>query len=307
MEFVKYNSLENSYRERFMSSIFDNTDYEGIWYATEKLHGTNFSFLVTNDANDVTPCKRSGPILENEKFYNYKVVFDKYKELAKRISLFLDTDVQIYGEMVGPSIFNSPNYGEQDFYVFDILKKTDDGYKYLPFYTVVTLCMKFGFKVVPVLGYFESKQEALKYHDEWEAKDFEFESILGKGTAEGFVLKPNNSYELPSGKRVIIKCKTSKFSENKSKKTREKPKLSPENLKDLDIFNDYLNENRLDSALSKIGNKEDPKIFSTLLKEIIQDILEDIEKDEIKINKSLGREFSKVVSNFLKKNWLAKI
>lgn len=44
MEFVKFSSLENTYRTNLLEKIQYEGKDGGLWMATEKLHGANFSF-----------------------------------------------------------------------------------------------------------------------------------------------------------------------------------------------------------------------------------------------------------------------
>lgn len=45
MEFHKYHSIENTYRIKFVEQIKLNPEQD--WIVTEKVHGANFSFLIT--------------------------------------------------------------------------------------------------------------------------------------------------------------------------------------------------------------------------------------------------------------------
>lgn len=46
--FSKYNSIENSYRNRSYDNAFYHPEaVNTLWNVTEKLDGTNFSFVVT--------------------------------------------------------------------------------------------------------------------------------------------------------------------------------------------------------------------------------------------------------------------
>ena len=71
--FKKYNSIENTYREKQIEQVYlhgyDNEKY----VVQEKVHGANFSFIT--DGEVIQVAKRSGLIAEDEKFNNYKFVF----------------------------------------------------------------------------------------------------------------------------------------------------------------------------------------------------------------------------------------
>lgn len=44
--FKKYNSIENSYRQKFLNYIVEQGKAAGEWTVSEKVHGANFSFVV---------------------------------------------------------------------------------------------------------------------------------------------------------------------------------------------------------------------------------------------------------------------
>jgi hypothetical protein len=63
MGFKKYNSIENSYREKFLEKIKSIVPPTEKWVVTEKIHGSNFSFIY--DVENLTCAKRTGLINEN--------------------------------------------------------------------------------------------------------------------------------------------------------------------------------------------------------------------------------------------------
>ena len=112
MEFKKYDSIENSYREKVIEKIyqhgFGNKDIE--WVVTEKIHGTNFGFI--SDGNNVQVFKRTSILTENEisKFFDADIMLEKYKNEVLKLTEYLQNiynvlEVQIYGEHFG-GIYN---------------------------------------------------------------------------------------------------------------------------------------------------------------------------------------------------------
>ncbi|HYG38957.1 MAG TPA: hypothetical protein VD908_10070 [Cytophagales bacterium] len=76
MEFKKYNSIENLYQEDFIRSIIEQGFGELEYVVQEKVHGANLSFIT--DGQSILSAKRTELILDNEQFFNSKIVQDKY-------------------------------------------------------------------------------------------------------------------------------------------------------------------------------------------------------------------------------------
>lgn len=81
MEFKKYPSIENHYRnkhiEKWLSKFPSLKDEEFI--IQEKIHGSNFQIIITND--DVSFASRNNILEDNAKFYDYQNVMRKYDNL----------------------------------------------------------------------------------------------------------------------------------------------------------------------------------------------------------------------------------
>ena len=45
MNFTKYNSIENSYRQKFIDKILLELPRDTQYVVTEKIHGANFQFV----------------------------------------------------------------------------------------------------------------------------------------------------------------------------------------------------------------------------------------------------------------------
>ena len=78
MEFKKYNSIENSYQDDFISSIIEQGFGDLEYVVQEKIHGANLSFIT--DGKSILSAKRTELILDNEEFFNSKIVLEKYRE-----------------------------------------------------------------------------------------------------------------------------------------------------------------------------------------------------------------------------------
>lgn len=299
--FEKYSSLENHYNGKFIEKIrnagFDVTE---PWVAREKIHGTNFSIIIERDA--VTCAKRTGPILPAEDFFGYSVILKKYNDSIKAVQHTIKegSSMQIFGEFAGGGIQKGVNYGEKDFYVFDILVKTAEGTnQFVDDYMMETICNTFGFKMAPLLGrgkfddliqlpnmldvvvndYNElAANEGIPVANKqvWKAV------VAEDNIAEGYVLKPCYPKFFPNGARVAIKCKNSKFSE---KAKSDKPIKAKAVLTDVDkvalsTLAAYATLNRVNNVISKIG-QIGPKDFGKVMGLTVQDILEEAGREEI--------------------------
>ncbi|QDH49235.1 RNA ligase [Pantoea phage Phynn] len=300
--FVKYSSLTNHYEGKFINGIVMNGLASGEWVAREKIHGANFSFL-TCDGATVIPAKRSGEILPGERFYDCENVVAKYLESVRNlwqklfVTGFYDVlNVQIFGELAGRGVQKDVDYGEKDFYVFDIKVNGE----YLDDRLVSSLARECGLKMAPLLGYgsyehlkelpltfesvvlFSPSRTEVKgeetVHNINEAAD-DVENI-----AEGYVLKPVVTAYMTNGSRVAIKCKTSKFSEKKNKSTtafNAPVSLSEADKLKLGEYVNYLTENRVKNVLSKIdASNLTAKDFGRVAGLTVQDALEEIERNE---------------------------
>ena len=127
MKFKEYTSIENSYREKYIQIIQSNGLDRGIWVATEKIHGANFSFWC--DGKRVTTGKRTN--WTGTDFYNCEQIFEKYSPIILKIyKNFCDNGdiLTIFGELYGPKIQTGNNYVEEkNFIAFYIMMN----YQYL--------------------------------------------------------------------------------------------------------------------------------------------------------------------------------
>ena len=105
MKFEKYNSLENSYRKKFLDKIAEQGHSGGNWIVQEKIHGANFSLWC--DGNNIQGAKRSGFVGGGgADFYNSHVIRERYWEnimeifrVSKNLTEGTLSHVVIYGEL----------------------------------------------------------------------------------------------------------------------------------------------------------------------------------------------------------------
>lgn len=298
--FEKYSSLENHYNNKFIEKIryagFDMHTVE--WVAREKIHGTNFSVVIT--PTEIIPSKRTGPILAGESFFGHEIIMKKYQKAFVKMQSMLNTmdleSVQIFGEFAGGGIQKGVNYGEKDFYVFDILANSGGESVYWDDYVVKSFVNGLGLKIAPLLGR-GSFEDLIKIPNEFEVvvnrynemadTDLEYANDhiftvtpVVNNCAEGYVLKPVYPKFLPNGSRVAIKCKNSKFSEKakSDKPIKAKVELTENDNKVLEIFVEYVTWNRVSNVLSHIG-KVTAKDFGRVMGLTMQDIINEAARE----------------------------
>lgn len=234
---------------------------------------------------------------------------------------------QVFGEFAGGGIQKGVDYGEKDFYVFDIIINTESGDNtYLTDYEMQDFCNEFGFKMAPMLGRgtFDAlimipndldsvlaAYNATASEDLVEANNCVFDAnAIGDNTAEGYVLKPCFPKWLPNGTRVAIKCKNSKFSEKKKsdKPIKTKVELSEADNKLVGILACYVTPNRVNNVISKIG-EIGPKDFGKVMGLTVQDILEETSREGIVLTSSdnpnlVKKELVRMVQDVLRPAWI---
>jgi len=297
--FTKYSSITNAYKDSFITKCFMETAPETIFIATEKLHGTNFSFLVSK--NKIKHCSRNNVLNYDTKFFNHRSLDKYHDKLRKLYNLInvkkindgeLDCVIQVYGEYVGPGVQKGIDYGEEDFYLFDI--KVNG--KYIPFTSVIYYSDVLDFKLVPVI-YVGTLEECLQQDNDFNSR------ILFKAdnVCEGVVIKPlDEVLYLPTGERLIIKNKNDKWAEKAKMPKRIKNPLTANVKNQLAELTPFVTENRVNNVISKdvMWQDIDNSKFGKLIQAVIEDICEEAEKTEedIKpIKKFLSREVAKVV------------
>lgn len=329
--FEKYSSLENHYNGKFIEKIrgagFDMHTVE--WVAREKIHGTNFSVIIT--PTEIVPAKRTGPILEGESFFGHEIIMKKYKNSFAKMQNMLNTmdlvSVQIFGEFAGGGIQKGVDYGEKDFYVFDILADQGGETQYWDDYVVESFATGLGLKLAPLLGrgsfaelsqYVNDFKSIVNYYNELvDTTDLEHANkhVFGPqassetGVAEGYVLKPVNPKFFNNGTRVAIKCKNSKFSEKakSDKPIKAKVELTDTDKRVLEIFSEYVTWNRVSNVLSHIGTvtaKDFGRVMGLTMKDIINEAAREGHDMLFADNPSVvKKELTTLIQNTIRSKW----
>lgn len=238
MQFKKFSSLENTYREKSIERIRNSEIAGKDFFVTEKIHGANFAFYW--DGSEVRVASRNQFV--DGGFYGCKEVVERVKpKFVKMCKTLMSTDLIMYGELCGKGVFGSPDYGEKQFRGFDLVvsgnaMNKDDAFE---------LMLDAEIDVVPFIGVMEL-EEALAYN-------VERESNIGKGTMEGVVIEPLEPHWFGES-RCYLKKKSTGFSEKKQKKIKDaEVDLSLSDTKKLGELSQYATEARVMSVISKIG------------------------------------------------------
>jgi Rnl2 family RNA ligase len=272
MEFIKFSSLENTYRQ----NLIDKVQYEGkdggLWMATEKLHGANFSFWC--DGTEVKVASRTQFV--DGTFYNCQAVINKYSQgvLETFRTFYNEGDtLVIYGELFGGNVQKEVEYGEKDFKGFDVTVN-DVPLDKLKAFNIIRWA---GISTVPIVhtGTFA---ECLAVTNMFQSL-LTPEGYTEDNTSEGLVIEPLEPSWFNNGSRVYFKNKTEGFSEKK-RAPREKQvfELSEDESELLNELLTYNTEQRVSNVISKIGSVTN-KDFGKILGLTTQDILEDFTKD----------------------------
>jgi len=337
MKFVKYRSMENSYREGFMNKIAEQgyTRSAIVWVGTEKVHGANGGLWT--DGVEVKISKKSQFISESENFYKANEIRARYESDILFIRNTLKAcdqnivSICVCGEIFGgmyphPDVERIPNASKiqkgiyyiphNDFIVFDIITTDADGNeKFLTWNEVKEVIALTGLKTVPelIVGTFD---EVMGYTNEGQSEVHKLYGLptIEDNIMEGVVAKPIKTEFLRDDSRVIVKNKNDKWTEkaHAPKRIREEEEVNEAIGPIIEEISTYVTENRLRNVLSHIGEVTS-KDFGIINKEFVGDIMKDyiiengsedlnsLEKSDKKlISKSLNRQTTTMIrSNFL--------
>lgn len=328
MDFYKFHSIENSYREKLINKILEHhcSNDDNPWCVTEKIHGANFSF--TTDGQEVIAGKRTSFLKtkqERDWFMKSDYIYEKYKDnVLDLFNYFKDAkQLVIYGELFGglyhckgvskikefPTIQKGVQYSpEHQFRAYDIAVIDKDNNKSYVNYKIAIDTFKTC--KIPYLDilYSGSFKECL----DWSKQHYEDKTTIPEqldlpeienNVREGHVLKPIEPAKLSSGESIVLKHKNDKFKEVQNSKN--KNKVSDKVRKFIDLCLCYVTEQRLDNVLSKFGeldSKSIGKVIGLFSKDVFEDFRKDVEKyDELEtkekkhVRKSVNTECSKLI------------
>lgn len=277
-KFKKYESIANHNNRRTIDYYkgLGFTSAETKWYATEKVHGTNFSFL--SDGLTICHAQRGG-IIEGS-FMNYQANTPKLDSKIIALANHLGKPIQVFTEYYGAGIVNKGaikyrNDDEKNFVAYDILLL--DTNEFLSYPQNIELFDLFEIPRVQVI--------ATGTFDDLMTVDTHFKSPLanlgGVDTyAEGIVLKPFTDIRLDTDERerVILKRVSDEFSENKPKKVEKVEKVEKVlETSIIELIDSKNTEIRLGKVAAKFGILPTEKNkFAQLIIELSKDICDEI-------------------------------
>lgn len=334
--FLKYNSLVNVDNGKFVRSMINQGLHIGEWVLTEKIHGCNYAYYC--DGDTVWNASRTQVIPEGSNFkgsanvikYN-QAVLDVFERLCDNGMVEHGDTVIIYGELFGGSFFGERLEGcnlvqrgmdyhpGNEFCAFDvtIVPELEDDVHYNLSFEERIDALTGLIPMVPVLAR-GSLEDMLKVDNDFNSKVPElFGLSIPEGEysqSEGWVCEPVKSGVYKGESRCILKSRNSKFKEksNKPAKSAKPPLvLSDEESEMYQEFSLYLNLNRLESVISKVGDVE-WKMFGMLSGLLMKDAIEAYSEDNecnlrdsdvwSAIRKPLGNVSGDIVRKYLKDN-----
>lgn len=277
MEFMKYPSLSNSYKLSRQALAMKDM----LWYATEKIHGSNVSIVVDDEGN-VEVAKRTSFLNERDKsfFKMYKFIEENpsvvnglksylIKHGAKQIHAF----GEFYGFKVQPLQYDITKERETDFKIFNVIVVYDDETIVYP-RTWLSKVVESKYLVpVTVMG---TLHELLK-------QELPVESIYG-GISEGQVYQPAFPYTLDGKTQFMgIKRKTKEFAEVANHPAPKEPK-EKDSIEFVELMEDvtrYITKNRMVNVLSHGGlelvNENIGKMMIEFKADILKEYMRDVE------------------------------
>lgn len=310
MKFVKYSSLENHYRDKFI----DQFRFHGLsnerFMITEKIHGANFSFWT--NGTDVQVASRSQFV--DGTFYSCSEVIERYTDAIRDLHCTLgmseDDTVAVYGELFGPGIQKGIRYGNvKDFVAFDVAVNGE----YQSAVRSKEIIDASGFEFVPVIGFANSLNEALATNNVFDSALGARRGETGENIAEGLVIQlADRKHTFFGDTRAVIKSKNELWAEKA--KAKKPPRETEDYSQFVEVIKQYINVNRLAAVLSKFGEVT-PQQFGVVIREFSTDVIEDMVKDgdlpsdwrEKDDFKNVGKAVNSVAVPFLKSELLLRL
>ncbi|WP_291720023.1 RNA ligase family protein [Bernardetia sp.] len=306
--FSSYEKIPTSLKKLGLNQ-YQYTELDKIeWIVTEKIHGANFSFIYQDGRLHYG--KRKEYLDWKDDFFGFQLVVNK---LESQIISFFEELMQtieaekyiIYGELFGgeyphsevekveslqaiqTGIYYSPTI---EFCAFDIAFETENIKTYLDYDKAIRLFETH--KLLYAKNLFIGKlNEALEF-------DIRINSTIPiqlnlpnfkNNLIEGIVIKPLQELDteiFPN--RPILKIKNPEFEENKAFHEAQKWSFVPNissNTEELQFLveelRNYITQNRLQSAISKIGKLDfdNSERIEEIREEFVKDILIDFDQD----------------------------
>lgn len=310
---MKYPSIENHYNEKFISRI--NEKYPNLkYFITEKIDGMNIQFefenselkgIYTRNGQDIFSAKQYEFFSKRLLILANKFILDSIKEYKNFIVY-----IELYGNKIQKNIKYTTD-PDDDWTYYSILDiYLNDEHRFMIFDELEKLREETLLSFAPVYDQGLTLEEALNVDVETlrsiEAEihyDGMFVPLSERGkipipTVEGIIIRPMIETQLSPCDRLIIKKKAERFKEvSKTKKVISISQIIVEG------FEDYINENRVNSVKSK-RTYELPRETGVLINDVLTDAIEEYQKVSRQLSdeeiKAIRKNFSRSVSNFLK-------
>lgn len=317
-EFSGYEKIPSNLKKLGFSEK-DFSELEKLkWVVTEKIHGANFSFIYENGS--LRFAKRKAYLNWTDDFFGFQLVVNQLEEkvfqLFEAVSRKYDASkILLYGELFGgayphPEVaINSNVFAIQtgvyycpniEFCAFDLAIETDgsESKYYIDYEAALSYFEQFEiFHAKPLfVGKFN---EAINFDPRIDSKVPTALGlpILADNLIEGIVIKPYNQVlHQKLGTRPIFKVKNKEFEEEKKFHEAEKWSFIPNVTSKseeltfiLDEMRNYVNQNRFQSAISKIGAADfsNPERIAELETEFLNDLIHDFNENNANILKEL--------------------
>ncbi|CAG8456687.1 12425_t:CDS:2 [Rhizophagus irregularis] len=292
---VKYHAIETTSNSKRVE-IFkkENLLDKCEWVVTEKVHGSNFSFIT--NGKEIKCASRLGLLTDSTEYYGFQNVKERYyKNIIKLWDIiYSHPDVKPIKNAIMCQ-FGIDYCPQNDFLAFDIY----DGKDFLNYDIMIDLFKESELPYLKPL-FRGSFNDAFNYNPDFITT---IPDLMGlpplpfQNRAEGVIIKPVLTIRAKDkDRRVILKIKTTDFVERVRTKKREykeesrKKSIQPMN-EMYDEFLTFINENRVCSVVSKFGpiikqnqeenieNKLNERINQVTLL-LFEDALIDLYKDD---------------------------
>lgn len=258
MEHFKYPSINNLTENDVIQARSKGT----VFHVSEKIHGANFSFCKSGGF--YYAASRNKILSPEEDFFNHSSITKKYIDQFS-IICHLDLlshayDVRLFGELAGGKVQNDVDYGELDFYAFDLFVNFQRVHP-SDFNRIFSKASEYhGDKIkhAPSFGLMNIDQ-VLEHGNKFD------NHITGKSICEGLILKDvedvNNVFKFKNDLFSEVKIDTSKIKK----------------------YHSYNTANRIRNVVSKSGGFSQDKM-GLYISHIKEDIKKDMMQDGLDVD-----------------------
>lgn len=314
MQFTRYCSIENSYKEKLINIIIQQGYSNEEYVVLSKTDGANFSF-ITNGI-DVTQASRNTKVETD--FFNCQLLVHKYKDEVIKLFNIINSEnaveqIQLYGELIGDGINNRVKYCTgREFIAFDLLVTYKEPKTVIINYDKFKEYLSSTSFVLTPEHYKGNLRDCLSYCN----NNLPFKSLIPEllnneykelevNNEEGFVIRPVKYLKFPAGDRLILKCKSPEFKENSNKSAAKIIELTEEENNVLNNLTELVTDSRVYSVTSKLGQLT-TNDFGKVLRLYIKDVIDDYKKDNDVnlITKTINKQLNKRCADTIRNIWL---